>query len=128
MGPGGDRLKDWGSFVFALLLFAGAGAGVIAWGLSIYRQPPTARCPDPDIEDTEMSPGDICVTETADGEEVERRTYDEVLENSRFLGMEDGDIFGIGVVIVGCAILLAPFVAVIWGALERRRARRAQEE
>jgi hypothetical protein len=122
MGPGRDRLKDWGFVAFLFLLFLAPGAGLIVWGLSIYRQPPTARCPDLDAEDTEMGPSDICVTETADGEEVERRTYDEVLEDSQFLGMEEGDIFGIGVVIVGCAILLAPFVAVIWGALERRRA------
>jgi hypothetical protein len=100
-------------------MFLGAGAGVIAFGVWLYHGPPTARCEDPDLEDKEMSPGDICIKETQGGEEVDRRTYDEVLDENRVFGLEWNQIFGVVVALVGCLIIVAAIVAVGMGLRER---------
>jgi len=100
-------------------MFLGAGAGAIAFGVWLYHRPPTARCEDPDLEDKEMSPGDICIKETQGGEEVDRRTYDEVLDENRVFGLEWNQIFGVVVALVGCLIIVAAIVAVGMGLRER---------
>lgn len=116
---------DWAYLVKAALVFAGLGAGVIVLGSFLYGVHPPVRCADRDVEDTEMRPSDICITETRAGEEVERRTYDEVLADDRIFGLNQNEAFGVVIIILGSLIALFPLIAIGWNerqwVLEKRR-------
>ena len=58
-----------------------------------------------------MSSGDICVTERSGGEEISRRTYDEVLESQQ--------LFAIAVMAVG-ALVIPVAIGFAAGALRER--------
>jgi hypothetical protein len=98
------RFKEWATGVWGLFGALAAAAAVIAFGVWLYVRP--AMC-----EGKQMSPGDICVTESGGGEEITRRDYNEVLESQQ--------LFAVAVLAVGALIILVAF-GFAGGALRER--------
>jgi hypothetical protein len=102
------QFRGRAAVALSLLGIAVGGGIVFAFGVWLYRRP--AKC-----EGEEMSPGDTCISQRG-SREIDRRSYDEVLESQQLLGVI--------VAAVGCIVVLGVIVAAVTPVWNKRVAGR----
>jgi len=102
------RLNERAAVSLAGLGIVTAGVLIFVFGVWLYRRP--AKC-----EGDEMSPGDTCISQRG-SREIDRKSYDEVLESQQ--------LFGGIVAAVGCVVVLAVVGAALAAVWNKRMATR----
>jgi hypothetical protein len=90
-------LNDRAAVALAQLGVIAGGALIFLFGVWLYRRP--AKC-----EGEEMGRGDTCISQRG-SRDIDRKSYDEVLESQQ--------LFGVIVAAVGCIVVLAVIGAVV---------------